>query len=139
MRYIFVLFLIFISIEASEIAVAKSVKGTVTAKNSTDSIKVIDGSNLDSGMVIMTKDKSSVTIIFKDNSELILGSNSLLNLKKYVFEPVKDEYDFELFLEEGSLSFESGKISDMSPEDFVLSTPEGTVAIRGTKFFVKVQ
>ena len=130
---------LFINCNASEAAIAKSVSGLVTAKNSTDSMKVIDGSNLDSGMVVMTGDKSSVTIIFKDNSEVVLGANSLLNLKKYVFEPTKDEYDFQLFLEEGSLSFESGKISDMSPEDFVLSTPEGTVAIRGTKFFVKVQ
>jgi len=139
MKYILLIFFLFAYTQANEIAIAKSVKGAVTAKDSTDSIKVINGSNLDSGMVIMTGDKSSVTIIFKDNSELILGSNSLLNLKKYVFEPVKDEYDFQLFLEEGSLSFESGKISDMSPESFVLSTPEGTVAIRGTKFFVKVQ
>ncbi|WP_294966333.1 FecR family protein [Sulfurimonas sp.] len=77
--------------------------------------------------------------MFKDNSVLALGSNSLLKLEKFLFKPVEKEYDFELFLEKGSLSFESGKISNLSPEDFILKTPDGTVAIRGTKFAVKVQ
>jgi len=139
MKYIFIL-LVFISIlNGSEIAVAKKVTGDVSVKTSNQSIKISDGSLLDSGMIVFTKSDSSVEIIFKDNSKLVLGSNAILNLKKYTFEPKKDKYEFELFLKEGSLSFESGKISDLSPEDFILKTPDGTVSIRGTKFFVKVQ
>ncbi|MDB2562106.1 FecR family protein, partial [Sulfurimonas sp.] len=120
-------------------AIANNVVGTVSAKSADISMEVLDGNSLDEKMVLYTKSDSTVTVIFKDNSKLVLGSNAILNLKKYAFKPTKDEYAFELFLEAGSLSFESGKIGELSPEDFVLKTPDGTVAIRGTKFFIKVQ
>jgi len=139
MKYIYILVLFFYTLHGSEIAIAKKVVGEVSVKKLKENIKISDGSLLDSGMIIFTKADSSVTIIFKDNSKLILGSNAILNLEKYSFEPQKNNYEFELFLKEGSLSFESGKISDLSPEDFILKTPDGTVSIRGTKFFVKVQ
>ena len=140
MKYILVtLLILFVNASAQEIAIADQVKGNVSAKSADKTISITSGSTLDSGMILMTKKDASVTIIFKDNSKLVLGSNALLSLKKFVFKPTEEEYDFQLFLEKGSASFESGKISQLSPEDFVFKTPEATVAIRGTKFFVKVQ
>ena len=139
MKYLFFILTMLLTVNANEIAIAKNITGSVSAKYLSKSISIVDGNPLNNEMVLFTKDNSSVTIIFKDNSKLVLGSNAILNLKKYVFEPQKDEYDIELFLEAGSLSFESGKIGQLSPEDFILKTPDGTVSIRGTKFFVKVQ
>lgn len=78
-------------------------------------------------------------MIFKDNSVLVLGSNSTLVLDKYIFEVQKQDYRFELSLNRGTVSFESGKIGELSPENFVFKTPEATVEIRGTKFMIKVQ
>jgi len=135
MKYIYSILLLISTLSADEIAIANNVSGIVTAS----SVKIVDGQALNKGMTLVTKSDSSVTVIFKDNSKLVLGSNAILNLKKYLFKPTQNEYDLELFLEVGSLSFESGKIGELSPESFVLKTPDGTVAIRGTKFFVKVQ
>lgn len=139
MKYIYILLLLSYNLVANEIAIALDVVGDVTAKNSGKIIKVTDGMALKSNMILFTKADSSVTVIFKDNSRLTLGSSAILKLKKYIFKPVKNEYNFELFLEKGSIAFESGKIGELSPEDFILKTPEGTVAIRGTKFFTQVQ
>jgi hypothetical protein len=139
MKYFYLVFLLIASLQASEIAIAKDVKGEVSAKSADVSTKVVDGSSLTQSMTIYTKSDSSTTLMFKDNSKVVLGSNAILNLKKYAFQPTQNEYAFEMFLETGSLAFESGKIGELSPEDFVLKTPDGTVAIRGTKFFIKVQ
>lgn len=128
-----------IMIDASEIAIANNISGQVMAQKGSQSVSLKNGSSLEGEMIISTKENSSVTIIFKDHSEVVLGSNALLNLEKFVFKPIEKEYDFQLFLEKGSLAFESGKIGELAPEAFVFKTPDGTVAIRGTKFFIKLQ
>jgi len=128
-----------IMLDASEIAIANNISGQVMAQKGSQSVSLKNGSSLEGEMIISTKENSSVTIIFKDHSEVVLGSNALLNLEKFVFKPIEKEYDFQLFLEKGSLAFESGKIGELAPEAFVFKTPDGTVAIRGTKFFIKLQ
>lgn len=126
-------------LQSNEIATINNIKGDVNAKVASKSIKLENGMALETGMILISNNASSATIIFEDNSELLLSSNTIINLNKFVFKPVEKKYGFELFLEKGSMSFESGKIGELSPEDFILKTPNGTVAIRGTKFFVKVQ
>jgi len=139
MKYIMILLFMFMSLYAKDIAIVKNVKGEVILKTPDTYERVSSGTLLQSNMVLVTKDHSSATIIFQDNSVLKLGPNAILNLKSFVFEPVEQKFDFRLYLDKGSLSFESGKIGELSPESFELKTPEGAVAIRGTKFFVKVQ
>jgi len=140
MKYIVLIFLTFFTVlEADEIAVVKSLKGEVLAKSKNEVVKLQAGALLDSDTILISKENSLAVIIFKDNSILNLGQNSVIHLKKFIFNTEEKEFDFKLFLKKGSLIFESGKISEFSPEDFELKTPEGMVAIRGTKFGVHVQ
>jgi len=140
MKYIFLVFLtFFVVLEADEIAVVKSLKGEVLAKSKNEVVKLKVGALLDSETILISKENSLAVIIFKDNSILNLGQNSVVNLKKFIFDTQANDFDFKLFLQKGSLIFESGKISEFSPEDFELKTPDGIVAIRGTKFGVYVK
>ncbi len=140
MKYVIALLVsMFVMVNAGEIAVVKEVKGTVIAKTAHDVIKLKAGDSLDEKMIIITKSNSLAVIIFKDNSVLNLGENSILNLQRFVFEPEKKKFVFNLFLKKGSLIFESGKIGDLAPESFEMRTPQGIVAIRGTKFAVRVK
>lgn len=129
----------FVSLNAKDIALVKDVSGNVNAQDEHGIVVVKKGSWLSEKMVVSTQEKSSLTLIFKDNSVVSLGSNSILVLEKYLFNPAKKEYDFKLNLEAGTASFESGKIGELSPDSFSFQTPEATVGIRGTKFIVKVQ
>ena len=138
-KILLILPLLFISLMAKDIAFVKSVKGDVTAGDDAKTLVVKQGDKLHESMLITTGDESSVTIIFQDNSVVVLGSNTLLLLEKYVFAIKEKKYQFELSLSTGTASFESGKISELSPESFIFRTPEATVGIRGTKFMVKVQ
>lgn len=140
MKFLFLLLLVLSSlIHAMEVAIVKSVDGEASAKLDSNIIQLKSGDSLSEKMIIQTKSNSGITITFKDGSVLILGSNSIMNLKKYVYKPAEKEYDFKLYLQQGAASFESGKIGELSPESFIFQTPEGTVAIRGTKFLVNVK
>ncbi len=131
--------ILFISLHAKDIAFAQKVKGEVTAKDNEKTITVKQSDWLSEKMLITTGDKSGITMIFKDNSVLVLGANSILILDKYIFAMKEKNYKFELTLNRGTVSFESGKIGELSPENFIFKTPEATVGIRGTKFMIKVQ
>ena len=140
MKYIFLVLVLSVGLlNAAEIAVVKDYKGEVFAKNADGIIALTKGSSLDANMSVITKQDSMVLIIFKDTSTLTLGQNSVIKLSKFVFKPTEKEYDFKMFLHKGSLVFESGKIGDLAPQAFELKTPSGIVAIRGTKFAVKVE
>jgi len=138
MKYIVLILFMFSSLYAEGIAIIKNIKGEVIAKSATDYYALKNGDTLQSDMLIMTKNSSAV-IIFNDNSTAVLAPYSILNLKKFVFKPQKNDYAFELFLKKGSISFESGKIGELAPKKFILETPEGMVSIRGTKFLVRVK
>ena len=138
-KILLILPLLFISLMAKDIAFVQKVKGDVTAKDKGKTVVVKKADWLSEKMLITTGDKSGVTMIFKDNSVLVLGSNSILVLEKYMFAMKEKSYKFELTLNKGTVSFESGKIGELSPENFIFKTPEATVGIRGTKFMIKVQ
>ncbi len=131
--------LLFISLVAKDIAFVQKVKGDVTAKDNLTTVVVQKADWLSEKMLVSTGDESGITMIFKDNSVLVLGSNSILILEKYMFAMKEENYKFELTLNKGSVSFESGKIGELSPENFIFNMPEATVAIRGTKFMIKIQ
>ena len=139
MKLILTIALLFISLNAKDIAFVQKVKGDVTAEQNFKTLVVKQSDWLSESMIVSTGDKSGVTMIFKDNSVLVLGSNSILILDKYIFAMKEKSYKFELTLNKGSVSFESGKIGELSPENFIFKTPEATVGIRGTKFMIKVQ
>ena len=138
-KILLILPLLFVSLVAKDIAFVQKVKGEVTAKDDKKTIIVKQSDWLSEKMLITTGDKSGITMIFKDNSVLVLGSNSILILEKYIFAMKEKIYKFELTLNKGTVSFESGKIGELSPKNFIFKTPEATVGIRGTKFMIKVQ
>ena len=138
-KILLILPLLFISLMAKDIAFVQKVKGNVTAQDNLKTIVVKKADWLSEKMLVTTGDESGITMIFKDNSVLVLGSNSILILEKYMFAMKEKSYKFELTLNKGTVSFESGKIGELSPENFIFKTPEATVGIRGTKFMIKVQ
>ena len=139
MKKICMLMLFIGALYANEIATVKLIEGEVKATLGTEVRVLKAGSSLDEKMLIQTAKDSSTTIVFHDNSVLVLGPNSMISLAKYIFKPKENIYDFKLYLKRGSAVFESGDIGKRSPESFKFETPQGTVAIRGTKFIVGVE
>jgi len=76
--------------------------------------------------------------VFNDGSTVALGHKSVLKIDDYLFEPSRKNYRLDLSLNEGSAIVETGKIGKLSPESVTFRVPEGTIGVRGTRFFVKV-
>ena len=126
------------SFASSSIAIVKQVQGDVTVKHNGKISRIIQGDELNEGDTLITGKNSYVGVIFHDGSILSLKENSFLQVKNFVFQPIEQTFNFKLFLKKGTALFESGKIGTLSPEDFSLEVPAGTIGIRGTKFLVEV-
>jgi hypothetical protein len=123
---------------AKEVAIVKSLTGVVEVKRVKKITPLKVGSRLNEGDLIITKAKSSIGFIFDDGTRIALGSKSIFLIKKFVVNPEKDEYDVDLEMKKGTISFSSGKIGKLAPKAVKFHIPEGTIGIRGTKFLVEV-
>jgi hypothetical protein len=101
--------------------------------------KTKDGDYVYQGDTVKTEKKGSVGIIFRDNSRISLGSDSELELTKYIYQPRKKKFGMLSKLSKGTASYLSGKLSKLSPDSVRFKTPDATIGARGTSLFIKVE
>ena len=124
---------------AENIAIVKNVTGKVYAKRAKANVELNIGNQLQKKDILITQKDSSIGIIFHDGTLLSLGENSILSIDKYLFKPSKNQFAFDLNMKKGLATFESGKIGKLAPKTVHFRVPEGTIGIRGTKFYVEVK
>jgi hypothetical protein len=115
-----------------------SLKGDVVLINSVERVSAEKNMHFRSGDTIRTGEKSSVGLIFKDDTVVALGANSELVVEDFVFNPVEEDLSFITRLIKGSFSFVTGQIGKLAPKKIKVKTPDATLGVRGTKFLVKV-
>ena len=139
MKIVMVVLLTVSFLFAKDIAIVKKLTGEVTAKRVDKIVKLAVGEKIHEGDLIVTKNSSDIGMIFEDGTILALGENSVLSVDKYLFKPASNEFLVDMDMQKGLASFESGKIGKLSPQSVNFRVPEGTVGIRGTKFYVEVK
>ncbi|WP_024953628.1 FecR family protein [Sulfurospirillum arcachonense] len=139
LRIFFILFCLLSYLFSADIAIVKVVNGDTFAKRDSTMLKLKVGNQLQVGDTLITKAGSNIGIIFHDGTILSLGENSILTIDEFLFKPIENEFKFDIDMSKGLASFESGKIGTLSPESVKFKVPEGTVGIRGTKFYVEVK
>ena len=87
--------------------------------------------------VVETGAGGALGLSFKDNTMISLGPNSRLSIDEFVFAPTEEKYSFVTKIARGTMYFVSGAIARLAPEKVQVSTPVGTIGIRGTRFLVK--
>ena len=139
LRTLFVIFVFTSSLFSGDVAIVKKVSGDVFAKHSQTMKKLSIGQKIQEYDIIITKQNSSVGMIFEDGTIVSLGENSVLSINKYLFRPSLKEFSFDVDMRKGLATYESGKMGKLSPESVKFRIPEGTIGIRGTKFYVEVK
>lgn len=124
--------------QESSIGKIKTIKGDVSAIRSDRTIALNLGDLLYQNDAIRTGVKSSVGIIFEDNTILSLGPKSEIVIDKYVFAPEKGTLAMIASMFKGTATYLSGIIGRQSPESVKFQTPDATIGIRGTKFLIEV-
>ncbi|MCF8481014.1 MAG: FecR domain-containing protein [Rhodospirillum sp.] len=81
---------------------------------------------------IETGGDGSVGVTFVDASTLSLGANGTMVLDQFVFDPASREGQSSVSLLQGVFSFASGAIAKSDPDASIITTPVGTIGVRGT-------
>ncbi len=90
-----------------------------------------------SGMLIRTGDNSHAVLKFEDGEVISMQANSTLLVREYIYVPQQVNQSNMVFsVFKGGMRFVTGLIGQLNPKGFRLATPQATIGIRGTDFFV---
>ncbi len=146
MRYLTVIFFlcsIFYSgiSDASDalVGIVKKVQGSSQVVRESQIIRAKIGLKLMENDTLKTGENGSIGVIFKDNTVLSLGPNSILVIDEFVFSPREGKLSFVMKMVKGTMAYMSGIIAKLSPDTVRFETPVATLGIRGTKFVAKIE
>jgi len=120
------------------VARVKTVEGTAYALRGADRVSLVVGEPIRLKDVVETT-QGSIGLTFRDGARLSIGPNSRLELKSFEYAPADGNLAFLVALARGTLVYISGLIGKLAPEKTQVETPVATVAVRGTRFLVKVE
>lgn len=95
------------------------------------------GDSVYQGDVIETGAKSSIGVVFADDTTFSLDAGGRMVLDEMVYDPDAQTGVFEATVVQGVFSFVSGQVAKVGPDSMVLHTPKTTIGIRGSTGLVK--
>lgn len=93
------------------------------------------GADVFIGDIIQTGARGQVQILFADNTELVLGPNTTLKIDDYLLRNNGSAGKLAVDMLSGAFRFATG---DSAKNLYSISTPTGTIGVRGTEFDVDV-
>lgn len=113
------------------VVVVKSVTGTVM--NVSRQLNIND--NVEQAETIATAPDAATEIQFVNGTKLQLGPNAKVVLDKFVYDPNPGKGALVLAVSAGVMRFTTG---NMAHQNYTVTTPNGTLGVRGTDFSVGV-
>lgn len=117
----------------------KNVTGNVKVIRLNQHFTPVPGTALFNKDTLKTGFDGTVGILLLDDTIFSLGHDSELKLDMFRFDPHGKTYSLVTRMVKGTFIFISGLMGKISPESVELSTPDGTIAIRGTKLAIQVK
>lgn len=127
---------LFSSIFANEVAFVKKLRGTAYVTREGKDVALALGVKLLEKDIIFTNAKSSLCLIFKDQTRISIGPESEFSIEKGDFTPKKESIVTNL--SKGSVECITGLISKINPAAFKIKAKTATMGIRGTRFIINV-
>lgn len=117
----------------------KTVRGEAFVDRGGEILPASPGLLVHASDTLRTGSDGSLGVLFRDDSILSIGPDSVFELKEFQFEPAEHRFGFVGRIVRGTASYLSGLMGKLSPESVRFETPEATIGIRGTKFAVQVR
>lgn len=121
------------------IGYVKNISGEASVTTAGNRIKAVVGTAIHQGSVLQTGAKSSMGITFKDETVMSFGPDTTLTVDEYLYAPAQGKLKLASKMGKGSLNYVSGVIAKLKPDAVSITTPTGTIGVRGTHFVVKVE
>jgi len=116
----------------------KSVRGSVQLLDAGGAVRnASPGDALGSVDRIVTGPDSSASVVMRDDTTLVVGPASRLDLKEFHFDGTTHEGGMLLSLLRGSMRMITGLIGKTNPDAVRVETQTATIGIRGTDFIVQ--
>lgn len=113
--------------------------GTVVAEQPDGTTRLLDMEKpVMAGEAIVTRTKSSVEIVFNDQSVFSQGPDTRTVLDEFVYSPENKSPKMLLKVGVGTVRYVTGKLVQQNPDGFALELPTATIGIRGTGVFAEV-
>ena len=97
------------------------------------------GTPLFLGSQLKTGHKGSLGVTFKDDTVMSFGPDTELTVDQYLYAPSQGKLKLAATIARGSLNYVSGVIAKLQPDAVSVTTPTGTIGVRGTQFVVMVE
>ena len=139
---LFIFFILCVStmVEANTTTVGNitAVQGSSNIQRDLKEIKVELGADLQAQDKVLTYENTKVQIIFKDDTIISIGKNSIFSIEEYLYdEENTPAAKFQML--RGAMRTITGKIGKISPQKFKVQTKTATIGIRGTNFSILVE
>ena len=121
------------------IGYVKNITGEASVTTEGDIIKAKVGTPVYQSSVLNTRTQSSLGITLKDATVISLGPETEFAIDEYAYVPAKNKLKLSSRITKGSLNYVSGVIAKLQPDAVTVTTPSGTIGVRGTQFVVKVE
>jgi len=106
-----------------------SAAGTARPASAGDALATVDR--------IVTGPDSSASVVLRDDTTLVVGPSSRLDLKEFHFNATTQEGGMLVSLLRGSMRMITGLIGKKNPDAVRVETQTATIGIRGTDFIVQ--
>jgi hypothetical protein len=120
------------------VGIIKSMAGDVVIARGGRTIKAETNMILLEGDVVQTGAKGKAGLILDDDTVISMGSNSMMVIKSFMFQPNEKKLSLIVRVFLGTVSFLSGQIAKLAPNLVHIETPFATVGIRGTHVLIQV-
>ncbi len=113
------------------------IQGDVFSNGDTSKRAMRENDPVFMGSHIETADAARALIVFIDDTQVTLGENADFTIDEYVFDPYDaDENSGSFSITKGAMQWVSGMLSARETPDIAIQTPQGSIGIRGTAFWV---
>lgn len=124
--------------ETGPIGIVKTVSGTTTLHRGEQTAAARVGAGVFLNDKVTTSEDGRIGISFNDSTTLSLGEGSELRIDDFIYQPAEGKVGFGIQMLSGTMTYLSGKIAAIAPEQVSVTTPSSVIGIRGTKFLLKV-
>jgi hypothetical protein len=136
LRWLCALALVCLSIPVSSLAMAETgiARGVDPEANAAlgGNVRRLEvGSDVSIGETVSTGSTGLVQLLFTDATKIVIGPNSTLVLEDYLIRSNNTAGKFAINALSGSFRFISGQARK---DDYEITTPTGTIGVRGTRF-----
>ena len=121
------------------VATIQKASGTATVVRQGRALEASAGLEILENDTLRTGSDGSIGVVFKDDTLLSLGPESVLVVDEFVFAPKQGRFSIVLRMLKGTAGYLSGLISKLAPESAHFETPTASIGIRGTSFVVRVE